>query len=91
MNYFEYNGKNYPFKTIYFQSEENDCIIATEELEHELLPNSESYNSEEAKLIDEQIFFFVPDNILEKADNLIEKYVMESLWFNISFFRVHKE
>ena len=79
MNYFDYSGKNYPFKTIYFQSEENDYIIATEELEHDLLFDSESYNSEEAKLIDAQIFFFVPENILEKSDDIIEKYVMESL------------
>lgn len=79
MNYFDYNGKNYPFKTIYFQSVENEYVIATEELERDLLPDSESYNSEEAKLIDEQIFFFVPDNIFRQSEQIIEKYVNEAL------------
>ena len=79
MDYFEYKGKNYPYKTIYFQSEENAYIVATEELEHVLLPDGCTYDSEEARCIDEQIFFFVGDDILSQPDDFIEKYVTESL------------
>ena len=43
------------------------------------MPNGSDYDSEEAKDIDEKVFFFVPYRILNKSDEIIEKYVNETL------------
>lgn len=79
MDYFEYKGKIYPYKSVYFQNENMNYIISCEELNSVLLPDSSSYDSEEAKYIDEQIFFFVPKNILNESNEIIERYVKEAL------------
>lgn len=79
MEYFEYKGKSYPYKSIYFQNANVNCIISCEELNSALLPDSSSYDSEEAKYIDEQIFFFVPEDIFNQSEEVIEKYVSEAL------------
>lgn len=79
MDYFEYKGKTYPYKSVYFQSENLSYIISCEELDSALLSDSSSYDSEEAKYIDEQFFFFVPKNILNESNEVIERYVKEAL------------
>lgn len=79
MDYFEYKGKSYPFRTVYFQNEDTSYIVSSEELNSVLLPDGSSYDSEEARYIDEKIFFFVSENILDKSDETIEKYVSEAL------------
>ena len=77
MEYFEYKGKAYPFKSVYFQNEGNEYIISTEALSSVLLPNGSDYDSDEAKCIDGKVFFFVPEDILNKSDEFIERYVGE--------------
>ena len=79
MDYFEYKGKSYPFRCAYFQNEDANYIVSCEKLNSVLLPDGSNYDSEEAKYIDEKIFFFVPENILDKSDETIEKYVSEAL------------
>ena len=79
MRYFEYKGKTYPFKSVYFHNEDAQFIISCEELDTTLMPNGSDYDSEEAKDIDEKVFFFVPYRILNKSDEIIEKYVNETL------------
>ena len=79
MEYFEYKEKTYPYKSVYFQNENLNYIISCEELNSALLSDSSSYDSEEAKYIDEQIFFFVPQNVLNESDEVIERYVKEAL------------
>ena len=79
MECFEYKGKTYPYKSVYFQNENLNYIISCEELNSVLLPDGSSYVSEEAKYIDEQVFFFVPKNLLNESNEQIERYVKEAL------------
>lgn len=78
-DYFEYNGENYPCRSIFFRNEGASYVIATERLEKALLPDGETYASEEARAIDEQIFCFVSDAMLGQPEELIERYVSEVL------------
>ena len=64
---------------MYFQNENSSYIIAQESFERILWAENGTYVSDEAKSIDEQIFFFVPDEILNQSEELIEKYVSEAL------------
>lgn len=79
MEYFEYKGKSYPSKSVYFQNENNEYIISKEDLSSALLQNGSDYDSDEARYIDEKIFFFVPEDILTKSDEFIERYVDEGI------------
>ena len=79
MMYFEYKGKHYPFKYVYFKNEDTQHIISCEELDTVLIPNGSDYDSDQAKDIDEKIFFFVPYSVLNESDEIIEKYVNEAL------------
>lgn len=79
MEYFEYNGKSYPFKSVYFQNDNSEYNISTEDLSYELFPNGSDYDSDEARDIDEKIFFFVPERILNNSDAFIEKYISEAI------------
>lgn len=78
-DYFEYNGENYPCRNIFFRNEGVSYVIATERLEKVLLPDGETYVSEAARAIDEQILFFVPDAMLSQPEEAIESYVSEAL------------
>ena len=79
IDFFEYNGNQYPYKTIYFHTDSCYYIIATDDLENVLLPDGENYDSEFARKIDEQIFFFVPNEIFNFSDNKIEQFVGKAL------------
>ncbi len=79
MDCFEYKGKSYPFKCVFFRSEGMGLIVSCEDLARALLPNGSEYDSEEARLIDEQVFFFVPNDVLNKEEEAIEKYVGEAI------------
>lgn len=79
LDFFEYNNLKYPCKTIYFPDFDCHYIVATEDLERQLLPNGGAYHSEIAEDIDERIFFFVPNEILFKDDDYIVQFIGESL------------
>lgn len=78
-DFFEYNNLKYPYKTIYFPNFDCHYIVATEDLEHKLLPNGETYHSETAKDIDERIFFFVPNEVFFKDDDYIAQFIGDLL------------
>lgn len=79
MEYFEYKGKNYPYKLVYFQNEDIEYLISCEELNSILFSKNADYDSDYAKKIDEQIMFYVPMNILRESDDEIEKFVNEAI------------
>ena len=78
-DYVEFCGKKYPCRTIFLHDENASHTVATERLEKALLPDGETYSSGEARTIDEQIFFFVPDAMLGEPEEAIESYVREAL------------
>ena len=56
-----------------------DELIASEDLERELFNERDEYVSEEARIIDERILFYVPATVLEKEIPVCEAYVRKYL------------
>ena len=79
MNFIELNGKSYPYKYFYFKNENCRYIVATDELNKRLFSKGGKYISDEAKCIDEQIFFFLDDEDFYKTDKEIEDLIGESM------------
>ena len=78
-NYFAYGGEKYPCRSVFFHDENVSYLIATERLEKALLPDGETYASEDVRAIDEQIFCFVPEAMLGQPEEMIEQYISEAL------------
>lgn len=79
---FDFNKKTYPVRTIKFcdGDTENDVIIGTESFEDALMPNGADFASERARSIDEEIFFYVPDQIFfTTTDAQLADYVKKNL------------
>ena len=53
----------YPIRKAAIEGYESELIISTEDLEAVLINEDGGYSSPEARLIDEQIFFYVPKRI----------------------------
>ena len=69
--YIEYKGKEYPAREV-FIPEFGDRLVSVMSLEDELMPDG-NYVDDEAQCVDEQIFFFVDDDEIDRED--LGKYV----------------
>ena len=66
----------YPVRRIAIDSCESELMISTEELEAVLINGDGGYTSPEARLIDEQIFFYVPKRIaVHCSDEEVAEFV----------------
>lgn len=66
IEYIEYEGKIH--KIVWVKIEGREEPIGTESLENELLPDGRSFRDDRAREIDEYIFYYVPDNMIESPD-----------------------
>ena len=55
-------------------------LVAGEDLERELFNERDEYVSEEAKIIDESVFFYVPAEVIERDKSVCEAYVRKYLY-----------
>ena len=67
----EYKGIEYPVAFVAVDGKV--VIVATESLEHVLMPDGANYADNEARWVDERIFCYVPDEMIGR--NGLEKYV----------------
>ena len=67
----EYKGIEYP--VAFVEVDGKVVIVATESLEHVLMPDGANYADNEARWVDERIFCYVPDEMIGR--NGLEKYV----------------
>ena len=72
-----FNGKIYSIRTVNIKGF-GDENIATESLQNVLLVN-DSYVSDEARQIDESIFFFVEDKYINLDDKKLAEYVEKNV------------
>lgn len=88
--YVEYNGKKYPTRNIflsgYSRSNEfwyGEYTISTEnllkELEKAFAMPIDSEERNHADWIDNDIFFYVPDDIIGAGDNIMSRYIMDNI------------
>lgn len=88
--YIEYNGKNYPVfnLNIVDQSDEDstqnmemiEVAVSVQSLSDILIDSSGSPVNEEARILDEEIFFYIPDELADKEANEIADYVTDNCW-----------
>ncbi len=86
-SYAEYEGKKYPVFTIKVTDPEDsektvyEVGISTESLEEVLInPENSLPWDTEALNIDENIFFYIPDNMVEESEDEITRYVDQYAW-----------
>lgn len=70
-------GREYPVKTLETPGLAG-LSISTEELNDALMLNG-NYASEEARLIDEQIFYYVPQEVFAKTDEEIIVFIKRNI------------
>ena len=80
-----YKGKEYPYRVVHVRDKkqdfDEDCCISTESLSNELekafYKKGEEYR--EATRIDDQIYGYVPDELITKNDKTIARFIRKYL------------
>ena len=74
-NFVTYKGSNYLVREIQL-SEDETVLVGTETLERALIdPVTSQYTDDEAKSIDEEIYFYVPSDMIMKDDDELTEFV----------------
>ena len=80
IDYITFEGTRYPVRDVRLEEYEVDVKVSCESLESLILDEAGEYTSREAQLIDEIIFFYVPDDMIEDAgDESLEGYITDNL------------
>ena len=72
----EFNGKEYPTKLLDIPNF-GEKLVSVESLEESLHDAEGFYVSDEAQVVDEKIFFYVPDNVIDDDDESLTEFIEE--------------
>ena len=79
----KYRGVDYPCRNVRMKMPDDeyrrDYLIASDRLNAAMFKDTVGYADRTARLIDGGIFFFAPDDILDKKDIDVVKYVKGNL------------
>ena len=76
LDFIIFEEDTYPVRYVAIEGCESELMISTEDLEAVLIDEDGGYTSPEARLIDEQIFFYVPDRIaMDCSDEEVAEFV----------------
>jgi hypothetical protein len=73
------NGHEFNTRVLSIDGEPDECKISTENLNDMLLDDEGDYVSEEARLIDETIKFYVPVEVIKASDTQIAEYINQNM------------
>ena len=80
IDYISLEGTEYPIRDLRLAEYEVNVKIAGESLEKIIFDADGNYTSRESQLLDELIFFYVPDDlILNASDDEADRYVTDNL------------
>ena len=76
---FRFNGEDYPTRLIALDIPEisGQQLISVDSLDVALMTKDGCYVSEEARAIDEEVFFYVPDKMIDAEENILIQYVKD--------------
>ena len=76
---FRFNGEEYPTRLIALDMPEisGQQLISVDSLDVALMTKEGCYVSEEARAIDEEVFFYVPDKMIDAEENILIQYVKD--------------
>tara|TARA_R110002072_G_scaffold202381_1_gene360153 strand:- start:194 stop:427 length:234 start_codon:yes stop_codon:yes gene_type:complete len=77
MEMIKFNGIKYPSVIVNLPFGERR--ISSRKLNESLMNFDGSYTSEKARLIDEQIFYFIEENVLRFSENKIIKIILSEI------------
>ena len=76
LDYIIFAENMYPARKVAIEGYESELTISTEDLEAVLINEDGGYTSPEARLIDEHIFFYVPERIaMDYSDEEVAGFV----------------
>ena len=64
LDFILFEGSTYPVRYVAIEGCESELMISTEGFEAVLINEDGGYTSSEARVIDEQIFYYVPEELL---------------------------
>lgn len=73
MDKIKYKDVEYPIRNIFLEDIDQEVTISIEELNDVLIGANGDYDSHEARIIDETIYFFVERNEMLLSDSKLEK------------------
>ena len=76
---FRFYGEEYPTRLIALDMPEisGQQLISVDSLDVALMTKDGCYVSEEARAIDEEVFFYVPDKMIDAEENILIQYVKD--------------
>ena len=76
---FRFNGEEYPTRLIALDMPEisGQQLISVDSLDVAHMTKDGCYVSEEARAIDEEVFFYVPDKMIDAEENILIQYVKD--------------
>lgn len=79
MGLLRFEGEDYPTRLIAFDMPEisGKHLISVDSLDVALMTKDGCYVSEEARAVDEKIFVYVPDKMIDAEENTLIQYVKE--------------
>ena len=74
-----FDGKEYPTRLIALDMPDISGyqLISVDRLDVALMTRDGCYVSEEARAIDEEVFFYVPDSMIDEDEQTLMRYVKE--------------
>ena len=76
LDFIIFEESTYSVRYVAIEGRESELMISTEDLEAALINEDGGYTSPEARWIDEQIFFYVPERIaMDCSDEEVAEFV----------------
>jgi hypothetical protein len=75
-----FNGAEYIIRDVYLSDYKVTVKVSTDELDHEVFDQDSGYTSREAELIDELIFCYVPETLINAGDAELEEYIIDKVY-----------
>ena len=72
----KFDGKEYPTKLLNIPNF-GEKLISVESIEESLHDAEGFYVSDEARVVDEKIFFYVPDDVIDDDDESLTEFIEE--------------
>ena len=75
----ELDGNEYTLREVRLGKYNVDVMVSSDSLRAIMKDENDKYTSRDAQLLDEIIFKYVPDTLIDGSDEDLEKYISDSL------------
>ena len=80
VDYVTFNGKDYKTRDVRLEEYKVTVKVAEEALDGVLFDEENGYSSREAELLDELIYCFVPDELMDAPDEAVAEYIYDKVF-----------